>query len=80
MVIKVDFDLTMSIITYTIFKLMAKDLDCYDKLSPQSMYEMFLDNAADIEIKTEEIIVALKKKKKPPSDIGKNIRFLKREV
>ncbi|MFZ4547836.1 MAG: transposase [Bacteroidales bacterium] len=66
MVIKVDFDLTMSILTYNIFKLMAMDLDRYEKLSPQSMYEMFLDNAADIEINDEEIIVALKKKRNLP--------------
>ncbi|MEI6435664.1 MAG: transposase, partial [Bacteroidota bacterium] len=54
MVIKVDFDLTMSILTYNIYKLLAMDLDRYEKLSPQSLYEMFLDNSADIEIKDEE--------------------------
>lgn len=45
---------------------MTMDLDRYEKLSPQSMYEMFLDNAADIEIRDEEIIVALKKKRTLP--------------
>ena len=80
MVIKVDFDLTMSILTYNIYKLLAMDLDRYEKLSPQSVYEMFLDNSADIEIKDEEIIVALKKKKKPSPDIGKNVQFRQHKI
>lgn len=80
MVIKVDFDLTMSILTYNIFKLMTIELDRYEKLSPQSVYEMFLDNAADIEIKDEEIIVALKKKRNLPLVLEKmsgfsNVKF-----
>ena len=80
MVIKVDFDLTMSILTYNIFKLMTMDLDRYEKLSPQSVYEMFLDNAADIEIKDDEIIVALKKKRNLPLVLDKmsgfsNVKF-----
>jgi hypothetical protein len=75
MVIKVDFDLTMSILTYNIFKLMAMDLDRYEKLSPQSMYEMFLDNVADIEIKDDEITVALKKKRNLPLVLEKMSNF-----
>ena len=75
MVIKVDFDLTMSILTYNIYKLLAMDLDRYEKLSPQSIYEMFLDNSADIEIKDEEIIVALKKKRNLPLVLDKMSGF-----
>jgi hypothetical protein len=62
MVIKVDFNLTMTLLTYNIYKLMAMDLDRYQKIAPQTVYEMFMANSADIEIKDEEIIVALKKK------------------
>lgn len=75
MVIKVDFDLTMSILTYNIFKLMAMDLDRYEKLSPQSIYEKFLDNAADIEIKDGEIVVELKKKRNLPLVLEKMSGF-----
>ena len=66
MVIKVDFDLTMSILTYNIYRLLAMDLDRYENLSVQSIYEKFLDNAADIKIQDTEIIVALKKKRNLP--------------
>jgi hypothetical protein len=80
MVIKVDFDLTMSILTYNIFKLMAMDLDRYEKLSPQSLYETFLDNAADIEIKNEEIVVALKKKRTLPLILEKMSGFSNKRI
>ena len=80
MVIKVDFDLTMSILTYNIFKLLAMDLDRYEKLSPQSLYEMFLDNSADIEIKDEEIIVALKKKRNLPLVLEKMSGFANTKI
>lgn len=66
MVIKVDFDLTMSILTHNIFKLLALDLERYEKLSDQTIYEKFLDNAADIKIQDAEIIIALKKKRNLP--------------
>jgi hypothetical protein len=66
MVVKVDFDLTMSILTHNIFKLLAMDLERFDKLSAQSIYERFLDNSADIKIQDGEIIVALKKKRSLP--------------
>lgn len=75
MVIKVDFDLTMSILTYNIYKLMALSLERYDKLSTQSIYEMFLNNAADIEIKDGEIIIALKKKRNLPLILEKMSNF-----
>ena len=75
MVIKVDFDLTMSILTHNIYKLLALELERYEKLSTQSIYEMFLDNSADIEIKEEAIFVALKKKRNLPLILEKMANF-----
>jgi hypothetical protein len=66
MVIKVDFDLTMSILTHNLFKLLANDLPRYEHLSDQSLYELFLLNSADIEINEESIIIKLKKKRHLP--------------
>lgn len=77
MVIKVDFDLTMSILTHNIFRLLAMDLERYEKLSVQSIYEKFLDNAADIKIQNTEIIVALKKKRSLPLILEKMRPFAK---
>ena len=66
MVIKVDFDLTMSILTHNLYRLLANDLPRYEKLSVQSLYEKFLLNSADIQIENESIIVNLKKKRNLP--------------
>jgi len=66
MVIKVDFDLTMSILTHNIFKLLCQDLERFEKSSDQTIYEKFLDNAAEIKIQDNEISVALKKKRNLP--------------
>jgi hypothetical protein len=66
MVIKVDFDLTMSILTHNLFRLFAKDLERYYNLSDQSIYEKFLDNSADIHIEDNKILVKLKKKRNLP--------------
>ena len=67
MVIKVDFDLTMSILTHNLFRLMALDLERYSHVSDQTLYDKFLDNSADIEIESNKIKVHLKKKRNLPA-------------
>jgi hypothetical protein len=64
MVIKVDFDLTMSILTHNLFRLFANDLQRYEKLSDQSLYDKFLINSADIDINIENKKITVKYKKK----------------
>lgn len=66
MVIKVDFDLTMSILTHNIFRLLALDLERYSHISDQSLFDKFILNSADVEIENEKIKVFLKKKRNLP--------------
>jgi len=66
MVIKVDFDLTMSIIAHNIYRLFANDLERYNHCSVQTLYEKFILNSADIDIDTDQIVVKLKKKRNLP--------------
>ncbi|MCF6333182.1 MAG: transposase [Draconibacterium sp.] len=66
MVIKVDFDLTMSIMAHNIYRLFALDLEGYSHLTSQSLYEKFISNPADVEITKKKIIVKLKKKRNLP--------------
>lgn len=66
MVIKVDFDLTMSILTHNIFRLMVLDLERYTHISDQSLFDKFIMNAADIKIDEEKISISLKKKRTLP--------------
>jgi IS30 family transposase len=66
MVIKVDFDLTMSILTHNLYRLIADDLEGYSNYSDQKIYEAFLKNSADIEIGSKKITIGLKKKRNLP--------------
>lgn len=66
MVIKVDFDLTMSILTHNLFRLFALDLERYSHIADQKIFDSFFLNAADITIEGNKITVALKKKRNLP--------------
>lgn len=66
MVIKVDFDLTMSILAYNLYRLFAMDLVRYEHLTAQSIYEKFISNEGDVEIGNELITIKLKKKRNLP--------------
>ena len=66
MVIKVDFDLIMSILAYNLYRLLALDLERYENLSVQRPYDKFVLNGADIIIKEKTITVQLKKKRTLP--------------
>ena len=66
MVIKVDFDLTMSILTHNLFRFLANDLQRFEHLSDQNLYDKFLLNSADIIIDNQKITVKYKKKRNLP--------------
>lgn len=66
MVIKVDFDLTMSILAFNLFRLFALETNRYKKSTSTKLYESILLNSADITINENEITVALKKKRMLP--------------
>lgn len=66
MVIKVDFDLTMSILAHNLYRLFALELGRYANLSVQTLYDKFVLNGADIEIGAKALTVQLKKKRELP--------------
>jgi transposase len=66
MVIKVDFDLTMSILAFNLYRLFALETERYKNSTSTKLYESILLNSADIIINEKEIIVALKKKRMLP--------------
>ena len=66
MVIKVDFDLTMTILAHNIYRLFAQDLDRYSHFADIRLFEKFIDNAGEIEIHPDKIDVRLKKKRDLP--------------
>jgi hypothetical protein len=66
MVIKIDFDLTMSILANNLYRLLALQLERYEHLSVQSLYDKFVLNGADVIIQEDTITVQLKKKRNLP--------------
>ena len=66
MVIKVDFDLTMTILAHNIYRLFAMELDRYSSLSDERIYEKFIANSGNIKIEGDTITVAMKKKRELP--------------
>jgi hypothetical protein len=75
MVIKVDFDLTMSILTHNLFRIFASDTDRYQHKADQAIYEQFLDNTGEIKIENSTINVELKKKRMLPLILEKTKPF-----
>ncbi len=66
MVIKVDFDLVMTILAHNIYRLFALDLERYTHLSDAKIYEKFVAIQGKISIKNSEIIVDMKKRRDLP--------------
>lgn len=66
MVIKVDFDLTMTILAHNIYRLFALELERYSAMSDVRIYEKFIANSGNIKIKDSHITVEMKKKRELP--------------
>ena len=67
LVIKVDFDFTMTILAHNLYRLLARDLERYAHLTAMSLYEKFLFNSGEIDITDKTIHVKLKKKRHLPA-------------
>jgi hypothetical protein len=79
MVIKVDFDLTMSVLAYNLYRLFAHELGRYTNQTAQTLYDKFVLNGADIEIGEKAIKVQLKKKRQLPLILETMPRFNKQK-
>jgi len=66
MVIKVDFDLTMTILAHNLYRLFARDLEGYSHCDAATIFDKFISNAGEIEIGDREIHVKLKRKRHLP--------------
>jgi transposase len=66
-VIKVDFDLTMSILAHNLLRLLAMDLPGYSHSADFSLFNKFLSMNGTVEITLDEILVKMKKKRNLPA-------------
>ena len=70
MVIKVNFDLTMTVSAYNLYRLLAMNLPGYTHNTAETLYEKFLCNSGEVEITDAEIQVKMKKKRNLPALLG----------
>lgn len=69
MVIKVDFDLTMTLLAHNLYRLLALELGRYSSFTAERIYEKFIVNNGAVEIAHNNIKVELKKKRDLPQII-----------
>jgi transposase len=67
MVIKVDFDLTMTVFSHNLYRLLAMNLPGYTHNTSTSLFEKFISNGGDIKISCDTIEVRMKKKRNLPT-------------
>ncbi len=65
-VVKVDFDLTMTITAHNLYRLLAKELPGYSHKKAQSLYDTFIRNNGRIEVGDDAITVKLNRKRALP--------------
>jgi len=66
MVIKVDFDLTMTILAHNLYRLLAKDLPGFEHNSAQTLFEKFIHDEGSVVCDKTKVVVRLKKKRRLP--------------
>jgi hypothetical protein len=66
MVIKVDFDLTMTIFAHNLYRLLAKDLEGFTNYTSQTLYDKFICNSGSVNCNKDNVTVRLKKKRNLP--------------
>ena len=67
MVIKVDFDLTMSILAHNLLRILAMDLTGYSHNADGTLFNKFLSMSGTVEIMMDQIIIKFKKKRNLPA-------------
>ena len=65
-VIKVDFDLTITILAHNLYRLLALELPGYSNYNAQTLFDSFIDNYGEIVVGDEEITVKMNRKRSLP--------------
>lgn len=65
-VVKVDFDLTLSVLAHNLYRKLASSLPGFEKCTVPTLFRSFLDTGAHVKIEEGKIAVSLKKKTHMP--------------
>jgi hypothetical protein len=66
MVIKVDFDLTMSILAYNLYRIFANETGKYSSFTAPKIFDKLISNSGTVKINHQTIEVIMKKKRSMP--------------
>lgn len=80
MVIKVDFDLTMTILAHNLYRLFAMELEGYTHNTANVIYDKFIRNGGKIHIDQSGVNIELKKKRNLPAVLTAMSRYEKIEI
>ena len=61
-VVKVDFDLTLSLLAHNLYRVLTSKLPGFERCNVQTVYRNFLENGAAVKVKNNSIEVQLRKK------------------
>jgi transposase len=65
-VVKVDFDLCISLLVHNLYRLLSKELTGFEQCNVPTIFRKFLDNGAKIQIHNRKVKVIMKKKNHIP--------------
>ena len=65
-VVKVDFDLVMTLLAHNLYRLFAQNIDGYSHCEAKTIFNKFILNAGEITISESDIFIKLKKKRTLP--------------
>ena len=65
-VIKVDFDLVITILAHNLYRLFALNMDGYSHCEARTIFNKFIFNAGEISVSENEVVVKLKRKRTLP--------------
>ena len=65
-VVKVDFDLTISILAHNLYRMLARELDGFTHNTSTTLYDKFIDNSGDVVISSNTIAVKMNRKRHLP--------------
>lgn len=65
-VVKVDFDLVMTILAHNLYRLFAQGLEGYSHCESKTLFNKFISNAGEIVVSDKSVTVKLKKKRTLP--------------
>ncbi len=75
-VIKVDFDLTMSILAHNLYRVFASQFPEFSHFTDQNIFEKFFSNSGMVQIGEDSITISLKKKRHLPYILAAMEKFV----